>query len=1388
VNSDKKLNVFVSYSHADEAWLKRVQVHLKPLAREGRLELWDDTRIKTGQRWRDEIRAAIAQADVAILLVSADFYASDFIANNELPPLLETAHTERGLAILGVHINYSDFENDRILSEYQTVNTPNQPIEDLESRGQQEKIFRDLARRIRELLETPKPLDASPGAAAGGKILGRLYGEIPKLPPHYLERSKELEAIKAKLLGGDGASVGVVGARRGAAVQGMGGVGKTVLAAAVIQDEQIRASFRDGIVWLTLGQTPDMLILQRRLLAWVAPDKEPPSEIPAGRDALDTALKSRRWLIVLDDVWRHTDLRAFEVADTPSRLLITTRDDAVVRASGAVPYVVEELTEPAARAFLGETVGLPEADLPPVADDVVRECGRLPLALALAGATLADTPRDAELWRDVVAALRAADHDQLRAEFDYPYPHALAAIEASVDFLAADDKAAYLQLAIFPEDAPIPLAALEKLWDIAGLKLRNRVKLFVDRALARRQDDHTVLLHDLQGDFVRKRCPDVPATHQALLQSYRPDEGAAWVDVVDDYLIDWLPYHLMGSGRGDECRDLLFDLAWLRRKLSARDVNALIADTGLCPGDVEVEKLGRVLRMSAHVLNRDTRQLTAQLLGRLGKEDGIRTARLLNVAGRQLAPGVLVPRGAAHLLSPGALLQTLEGHMDRVFGVLLDDGVRALSWSEDRTLRLWDLESGVSRVLEGHNDWVYGAVLLDEDMRALSWSRDHTLRLWELKSGASRVLEGHSDYVTGAVLVNGRRVLSWSYDHTLRLWDLENGTSRTLKGHSDWVLGATLLPDGAHALSWSHDHTLRLWDLASGETRELAGHGESVRGAVVLADGVRALSWSWDNTLRLWDLASGASRPLEGHRGRINGAAVLPDGMQALSWSEDGTLRLWDLASGAKRVLEGHRYAVDETVVLADGAHALSWSLDAARVWDLESGESKALQGCHRHTVCGAVLLPGGARALSWSYDHTLRVWDLAKDLSRALEGHSGWVLGAVPLPDGVRALSWSADATVRIWDLESNTGRALEGHSDNVNGAVLVDARRVLSWSKDGTLRIWSVESDASRALEGHRTDVWGAVLSPDGLHALSWSHDHTLRLWELESGASRALEGHSESVRGAVVLADGVRALSWSYDHTLRLWDLENGTSRTLKGHNDWVLGATLLPDGAHALSWSHDHTLRLWDLASGETRELAGHSDPVRGAVLLPDGARALSWSHDGTLRLWDLEGGASRALEGHSHVVHGAVPLPDGAHALSWSHDHTLRLWDLESGASRALEGHSSWVWGSVLLPDGAHALSWSEDRSLRLWELESGASRMLEQCSGKINGAVVLTYHFRVLSWSQDGMLRLWDLSSLQEVASFVGDDPVTCCIVSGDERLAVVGDSRGRVMFFDLPA
>jgi hypothetical protein len=149
--------VFVSYSHRDKKWLQRLQVHLKPLVRAGDIDLWDDTRIRPGADWKAQIDRALASARVAVLLVSADFLASDFIQDQELAVLLEAAE-RRGTRILPVILSHSLF-TDSPLGRFQAINAPDKPLEQLTKAGR-DKALSDLARAIAAGLSGEAAADA----------------------------------------------------------------------------------------------------------------------------------------------------------------------------------------------------------------------------------------------------------------------------------------------------------------------------------------------------------------------------------------------------------------------------------------------------------------------------------------------------------------------------------------------------------------------------------------------------------------------------------------------------------------------------------------------------------------------------------------------------------------------------------------------------------------------------------------------------------------------------------------------------------------------------------------------------------------------------------------------------------------------------------------------------------------------------------------------------------------------------------------------------------------------------------------------------------------------------------------------------------------------------
>ena len=682
-------------------------------------------------------------------------------------------------------------------------------------------------------------------------------------------------------------------------------------------------------------------------------------------------------------------------------------------------------------------------------------------------------------------------------------------------------------------------------------------------------------------------------------------------------------------------------------------------------------------------------------------------------------------------LAGGWQVGIYEGHERCVNSVCLSaDGQFALSGSDDKTLKLWEVTTDKClRTFTGHTDCVLSASFSADGLLALSGGGygDNTLKLWDVATGQClRTFEGHAHGVASVCLSADRRfALSGSRDNTVKLWDVSTGKClRTFKEHTNWVNSVRLSADGRYALSGSSDRTLKFWDVSTGMCiRTFKGHTLGVTSICLSADGHFVLSGSGkemntgtgsysetradaDSTLKLWAVATGQClRTFEGHAHGVTSACLSADGRFALSASADNMLKLWEVATGqCLRSFEGHVDGVVSVCVSADGRFALSgskdktlrrWFLD----WELEenvpadwSEEARSYLRVFLSAHTPHVRrLPEGSEPTDEEITQAIIRQGRPKWSEDDFEGllytlgcaGYGWLR-----PEGVRhelekmTASWSdfeVDEHARLYPRLRHGGlsgawedSSFKGHTKKVLSIDLsVDGRSALSGSDDKTLKLWDVATgQCLRTFEAHTNSVHSVCLSSNGRIALSGSRDNTLKQWAVATGRClRTLEGHTQGVLSVCLSADGRFALSGSRDNTMKLWHVSTGKClQTFKEHTNWVNSVRLSSDGRYALSGSSDRTLKLWDLSKARClRTFEGHTEMVGSVYLSPDDQHALSGSNDNTLKLWAVATGQClRTFEGHAHGMTSACLSADGRFALSASADNTLKLWDVATG--------------------------------------------------------------------------------------------------------------------------
>ncbi len=1072
----------------------------------------------------------------------------------------------------------------------------------------------------------------------------------PKLPRHFQGRPEALARVVAALRGGAGERLSISG-RGAVGIEGMGGIGKSVLAAAAAQE--VAHDFQGGVFWVPVGRGADCLALLRALADSLGLEGSEIVSIPQGRDRLRRRLGGQRVLLVLDDVWTPEEVAALDVVDSPGRQLLTSRNAGLLASLGGEVVRINVLEPGAALALLAAWAGGDPFALPAAAHAVAKECGRLPLALALAGALARKVGR----WEDVLDLLRQADLGRLTNEWltDYPCRDLLRALAASVEALPAPSRERYLELAVFPEDAAIPEDAIATLWSAAGLDpalSRELLGELADWSLLRREDGR-ITLHDLQHDYVRHRTPDLPALQGRLVDAYRAQCPRGFANGPDDgWFFRRISWHLREAGREAELRALLFSFPFLLARLRQRDANGALQDLGLLPGEPVALALQTALRQAMHILVADPEQLAGQLLGRLSSGGDPNMDGLLREAEEWRGASWLRPLRLIPPL-PRALLRTLIAG-DNLRALAAFDG-RRIATASEAGLELWDPETG-------------------ERLRAQQ-EEASTLAVLDHRTVAYRDPAGR-----------------------LGLWDVEANelTPLTVKTHRLLSLRAALSPLGIY---------LRVLRFAF---RVLAPHRYQYlffsEGLALAALGADLLALARpDASVQVVEIGGGRTKAI------LPGLLTLASSLQQLderylgSASTYGEIGVWDFRTG--RLVRRHRLAVDWImhssdvhVAVLSGSPLLAATNRAGSllVWNWQSGET-LLEDPNSDYIRGLAWVDEH-RLATLSQSCTLRIWDarskrIVFELTHAQLGYPE----ALARAGGRLLVSAGRDGDVRVWDIprlletcEGEQGRPIPERAEGgkglpENGPTLDESRvfpryrglinivplgehRAAAATYDGKLQIWDTTT-ATLLTEFHPGLGDVPALCAIGSDRIALFRHQKLQLWSSDglleehpvdvSYGTRivALEsGHFlvASVAGALVLLSPQGAVCEAYP--LARGDRSHADSMRAVGdrvvYTDFGEPCLYFQDAGGASG-----TVPL-DFVPGEITPFHGQW----GVDIQED----KSSGQESGLALIDLStGSVVRRWSRPPGLITTLVPLGPGRLA-SLATDHTVRVWDAERG--------------------------------------------------------------------------------------------------------------------------
>ena len=598
-------------------------------------------------------------------------------------------------------------------------------------------------------------------------------------------------------------------------------------------------------------------------------------------------------------------------------------------------------------------------------------------------------------------------------------------------------------------------------------------------------------------------------------------------------------------------------------------------------------------------------------------------------------------------------LITEEGHTSNVRSIAFSpNGKLIASGSEDKKIKLWDVDAGMELRSMGGNGGTITSLVFADDRTLVSGDDYGNVKLWNIARGEEIITleragcHSRQSCLTGLALSDDRKTLAVAgKGEVITFWDIPSRREVNRLTAQQLSVKSLAFASSAGLLATAvQDGTILIWNIADSSRKTLykSNDGAEVSSVAFSPDGKYLVGGSQDNFVRVWSVENNElMNAWAAHEGGVNCVIYNQDGGSIISGGNDNNIKIWKGYTGAQLLPAlKHKLKIRAVASSPSGDLVTGGGNDSSvTLWNARNGNEIKKWEPHTFFVKDIVFSPKG-NILATAHWKTVKLWNVATGRElRTFRKLDGWIFSLAFNDDGSKLASCSGENgtyEVNVWDVAS--GKELLRFKDTMAYSVAFSRDgKLLAGSDLGgspSIRLW--DATGGQLLRGWQitpsTPVRSIAFDANGL-LVSGCDDGVIRVWDVnkESPVKTIVAGIGPIV-SVDVSADG-SMLAGRGSYQAKIWDLRTWQESPVRipvslyeGGMRFSPDGTMLAVGEYMLSDKRETIalVRLWKVSNGELlKSMTGHQNGVTSVAFSRDGSRIVSGSWDNTWKLWSVD---------------------------------------------------------------------------------------------------------------------------------------------------------------------